>query len=74
MAKYYSVAVERNGTLEAAASEAMKKLCGKQQNEHGARSSAEFWRCQWQFHKAILARIEIRSAAIDRARDVWEEK
>jgi len=67
MAKYYSIGIERDGTLEGARREVMKGLHGKLQNEHGERTKSDFWRCQWQLATAILAGIEMTSAALDEA-------
>ena len=58
MSKYYSIGIDRDGSLEGACREVMKGLHGKLQNEHGERSSYEFWRCQWQLATAVLAAIE----------------
>ena len=67
MSKYYSIAIEYDGSLEGACREVMKGLHGKLQNEHKERSSAEFWRCQRQVAMGVLARIEIEQA---RAKEV----
>ena len=64
MHKYYSIAMERDGSLEGARREVMKGLHGKLHNEHGARSSVEFWRCQWQLATAVLANIERECPAV----------
>ena len=64
MAKYYSIGIERDGSLEGARREALKGLHGKLHNEHGERTKAEFWRCQRQLAMAILAGIEMTKAEL----------